>query len=262
MLRVTERAHVFKRVGGAALELRLYEPVGPRTGGAVVFFCGGGWLNGDLEQFAPQSRHFAARGMVAACAEYRVRNRHGATPFDGLADARAAIRWLRERAERLGFDADRLVAAGGSAGGHLAACTAIIEDAESPPSARPDALVLFNPVLDTSPTGFGHERFGGRGHELSPLHHLGPDLPPTLILQGEDDETTPLRTAAAFTKRMRETGNSCKLVSFAGEGHGFFNPGRGEGRTFTATLRHADTFLGALGYLSPRPVNSKGAPQP
>ncbi len=63
-------------------------------------------------------------------------------------------------AEELGIDPARVVAAGASAGGHLAVLTALAAGDADPEAVRPDALLLWYPVLDTSPSGFGHALFG------------------------------------------------------------------------------------------------------
>jgi len=90
--------------------------------------------------------------MVAARADYRVKSRHGVSPKECVEDAKSAIRWVRQNAAKLGADPNRIVAAGGSAGGHIAACTALTpgldaEGEDTKVSSLPNALVLFNPVL-------------------------------------------------------------------------------------------------------------------
>ena len=91
--------------------------------------------------------------MVAICAEYRIKSKHGTTPFECVDDGKSAVRWIREHADDLGIDPNKIVAAGGSAGGHVAACTAVINGYETNSenmdiSSKPNALVLFNPVID------------------------------------------------------------------------------------------------------------------
>ncbi len=104
------------------------------------------------EQFEQQCRYLASRGMVAITVDYRVASRHKTKAVDAVRDAKSAVRWFRSHAAELMIDPDRIVAAGGSAGGHLAACTGTLNDFDEPDedhsvSSRPNALVLFNPAV-------------------------------------------------------------------------------------------------------------------
>ena len=226
---------------------------------AIVFFFGGGWRSGSPVQFEPQSRHLAARGMVAIVADYRVGTRNNVKPAECVADAKSCVRWLRKNARRLGLDPQRLAAGGGSAGGHLAAAVATLPGLDAPGddtsiSCVPDALVLFNPGLMMAPfegvelKGFGAnlgaERFGCEPQEISPIHHMRKGLPPTLILHGRADTTVPYVTAEAFCAAMKKAGNRCELVGYDGQPHGFFNAAK-----YEETLAEADRFLTSLGYL-------------
>lgn len=85
-----------------------------------MFFFGGAWTNGAVTQFARQARYFAQRGMVAIVADYRVFGRHRTSAFEAMADAKSALRWVRAHSAELGIESNRIVAAGGSAGGHIA----------------------------------------------------------------------------------------------------------------------------------------------
>jgi acetyl esterase/lipase len=193
-------------------------------------------------------------------ADYRVASRHGVKPVDCVGDARSAIRWVRANADRLGIDPDRIAAAGGSAGGHLAGSTAFIEEFDEPGedravSAAPNALLLFNPALVLAPlpgldlAGFGTRvpavRLGAGPEKISPAHHVKPGGPPTIIFHGSADETVPLVTAEAFAAAMKKAGNRCEVVEAEGQPHGFFNrePWRSK------TLADADAFLESLGWI-------------
>ena len=119
----------------------------------LVFFFGGGWTNGTPEQFKPQAEYFAKRGLVCGRVDYRVRSKDGVTPDKCVEDAISAMRWVRGHAAQLGVDPERIVAAGGSAGGHLAACTFFAEgvaaaDDDQSVSAKPNAMILYNPALN------------------------------------------------------------------------------------------------------------------
>jgi acetyl esterase/lipase len=180
------RKEVYKRVGSTELALWIFEPAaGPaKNRPAIVFFFGGGWSSGTPAQFEPQCRALAARGMVAITADYRVATRQQAKAADCVADAKSAVRWLRQNAARLGLDPDRIAAGGGSAGGHIAAATLVpgfdTEGEDKTVSCAPSALVLFNPALVLAPLeglelkGFGYEsraraaRRGGRGVVTGP----------------------------------------------------------------------------------------------
>ena len=109
--------HVYKSVGDTELLLHIFQPPDHSASmrrPAIVFFFGGGWNQGSINQFVPQAKHFADRGMVAIVADYRVFGRHGTSPFEAMADAKSAVRWARSHAKELGIDPDRIVASGGS----------------------------------------------------------------------------------------------------------------------------------------------------
>ena len=162
------RVETYKTVGETKLNLYIFAPSAASNAPAVVFFFGGGWTSGSPEQFEEQCRYLASRGMVAITADYRVASRQQAKPTQCLADARSAIRWVRAHAPQLGIDPQRIAAGGGSAGGHLAACTPLISEFDEPGedakvSAEPDALLLFNPALVLAPLpGLKLEGFGTR----------------------------------------------------------------------------------------------------
>lgn len=261
-------AHVYKTIRGTELRLHIFgaEPTTPVTPAApaapiirrpaIVFFFGGGWTVGSVAQFVPQARHLAKRGMVAVLADYRVFTHHRTSPFEAVADAKSALRWVRQHAPQLGVDPARIAASGGSSGGHLALAAAMFDAFDEPGedraiSSRPNALVLFNPALLTAHANAPalKQLFGERGQEVSPLHHVGPGLPPTLILHGKADATVPYALAERFCAESRKAGNVCELVGYEGAPHGFFNPQAAGGKWHGETMREMDRFLAGLGYL-------------
>jgi acetyl esterase/lipase len=256
----TREQVVFKTIGEIDLVMHIFKPAvrKPLPASAIIFFFGGGWRNGTPAQFFPHCEYFASRGMVAFSAEYRVKNRHNVTPFACVADGKSAMRWVRKNAEIYGVDVKRVVGAGGSAGGHVAACTALVQgydqkDEDMSVSSVPDALVLFNPVLDTTQARF-IARFEGNPLSLSPQHNIRAELPPTIIFHGKADTTVPYAKAEIFTALMREAGNRCELVGFEGKTHGFFNYGRGDGTAYIEAVRAADIFMTSSGFLEGEPT--------
>lgn len=272
------QVEVYRQVDDVKLNAYVFEPDGDGPAGgrpAIVFFFGGGWRGGTPGQFLPHALYLADRGMVAISCDYRVSSRQDVLPQDCLADAKAAIRWVRSNADRLGVDPNRIVASGGSAGGHLAAATGLVKGFEegdhTEVSSVPNVMALFNPAVVLAPVdGFDdllpaekvtdiRERTDGRPEEISPYHHIHGGLPPSIIFHGTDDEAVPYPTVVQFQKAMIAAGNYCVMKSYEGQPHGFFNAGRGQGekrasgnRHFHKTILQLDDFLTSLGYLEPK----------
>jgi acetyl esterase/lipase len=227
---------------------------------AIVFFFGGGWMGGTPSQFYSQCRHLAQRGMVAISAEYRTAKPHGTTPAECVNDGKSAIRYVRAHAKSLGIDPQRIAAGGGSAGGQIAAATATLTSFDDPDddpavSARPDALVLYNPVFDNGPSGYGHDRVKAYWQSFSPLHNLTAKTPPAIVFLGTNDNLIPVATAENFRDTMRKLGVRSELFLYDGQSHGFFNAKNPE--YHEKTLAETDRFLTSLGFLSPPTSNTQ-----
>ena len=248
---------IYKKVGGHELKLHIFNPDGHKAGDqrpAIVFFFGGGWNGGSPTQFYPQSEYLASRGMVAISAEYRVKNRHKTSPLECVKDGNSAIRWVRAHAGELGIDPKKIAAGGGSAGGHVAAAIGttkgIVEEGEdSTVSSRPDALVLFNPVFDNGPKGYGHDRVKAYWKKISPFHNLDKTTPPTIVFLGTKDKLIPVATGEKYRDTMKGLGARCDLHLYDGEPHGFFNKSK-----YHETVFEADRFLASLGFLKGEPT--------
>ena len=252
---VRSEARVYKKTPQGSLKIHLDFPAGWTENDkrpAIVFFFGGGWKNGTVKQFEDQAAYLAKRGMVAARADYRVSNRQGTKAVACVEDAKSAVRWIREHASELGVDPERIVASGGSAGGHLAAATATVEGLEAPNedqqiSAKPNLLVLFNPALDTAKyaSRFGSEELA---RQASPNQHLSKQTPPAIIFFGTDDFL--LDTGTDYRKKAVQLGLEANLYLAKGQKHGFFNRKPWK----QATLKLADQFLVKHGYLTGHPT--------
>jgi acetyl esterase/lipase len=262
------RTEVYKTVGDTKLNIyvftpKTHEPNESRP--AIVFFFGGGWRSGSPKQFEQHCRYLASRGMIAMTADYRVSSRNQTKANACVMDGKSAIRWIRQNAARLGVDPDRIVAGGGSAGGHVAACTATIDGFDEPGedtsiSSRPNAMALFNPalvlafvpgnrLLSDEKLASLRDRMGVEPSKLSPFHQLCAGLPPTIIFHGKSDSTVPYRTAEIFTDKAIENGDLVKLEGYAGHSHGFFNFGRDQNKAYLSTVKTLDKFLVDIGCL-------------
>jgi len=247
----------YKKVDTLNLQLRIFRPSGfdaSRKYPAIVFFFGGGWVGGNIVQFQKQAIYLASRGMVTILADYRVASRHHTTPFECVADGKSAIRYVRQHSAELSIDPNRIAAAGGSAGGHVAAAadlTKLDEPSEDPTvSSRPDALVLFNPVFNNGPGEYGYDRIKDRFPEISPFHNIIKGAAPAVVFFGTKDKLVSVQTAEAYKTKMLEAGNRCELFLYTDQPHGFFN----KGESFTQTLRQTDIFLESLGYIQGKPT--------
>lgn len=246
---------IYKTIDTLELTLEIYRPKVSNesaTYPAMVFFFGGGWTGGSTTQFEPQARYFSERGMVCILVDYRVNSRNKTSPFESLMDAKSAMRFIRKNAELFQIDPDQIIASGGSAGGHLAAATALIEFYNDPKddltiSCKPNALVLFNPVIDNGPGGYGFERIGNQYKNFSPLHNIQKDAPPTVIFLGTEDNLIPVETMKYYQTVMQKVGSRCELFLYEGQPHGFFNYRNFE--FYKETLLKADKFLVSLGLL-------------
>jgi len=197
--------------------------------------------------------------MIGIVADYRVKSRHKTTPFECVKDAKSAVRWVRGNALRLGIDPRRIAVGGGSAGGHMAAATATVpglnqEGEATTISARPNALLLFNPVYDNGPGGYGYDRVKDRYQEISPLHNISHGMPPAIVFFGTEDHLVSVATAKAFQQKMHDVGSRSELFLYAGQKHGFFNhsylqPQRKDLKYYRETVHQLDHFLVSLGYL-------------
>ncbi len=248
---------IYKTVADRQLKLFIDKPVGWKPedrNPAIVFFFGGGWVGGTPEQFHRQSTYFATRGMVGVRVEYRtIPKGDKGLPLVCCADAKSAMRYVRAHAAELGIDPRRIAGAGGSAGGHLTAFTALVDGLDDPQddknvSCKPDALVLFNPVFDNGPGQWGHDRVGARYMEFSPAHHVTKDAPPTIVFFGDKDHLIAVGVAKGFDERMKKAGVRCETHIYPGAGHGFFN----KPEHCVHTLAEADKFLASLGWIQPR----------
>lgn len=256
---VVAREVEFKTTPQGALKLHLFLPPGSGPADrrpAMLFFFGGGWKNGSFTQFVPQAEYFAGRGLVCACADYRISSIHKTTPDLCVEDAKSAVRWLRTHAAELGIDPGRIIASGGSAGGHLAAATWLVPGFDAPEddrsvSCKPDALVLFNPALNLTNID-GREIPDARGkniaREISPTLFLSKEAPPAILFFGTADKLA--AHGREYVTRAATLGVRAELWTAADMPHGFFN----RSPWTEVTAKKADEFLASLGLLSGAPA--------
>jgi acetyl esterase len=199
----------------------------------------------------------------------------GPTVADCLADCKSAIRYIRLHAFELGVDPNRIAVAGDSAGGHLAACLGTIQDFDNPTdnisiSAVPNAMLLFNPIVDMTEGGWIKFAIAGPAlaknpspetlkpspeklelaKKLSPIFNVRPNQPPTLLMHGLDDKVVTPEQARRFASAMKNAGNRCDLILLEKTGHAFVvAKWKASESVVVSAIRTADDFLVSLGYL-------------
>jgi acetyl esterase len=199
---------------------------------AIVFFHGGGWAYGSPEEFFSTCERYAKMGIVTFSVEYRLSIENGVTPnkrispIESVMDARSAMRWVRENAVKYHLDTKKIIAAGQSAGGQLALCTAMIDDYNENSdnlsiSCRPDAVLLFSACVNTV-EGWCDRLLGDRRNKIwsiSPAHNIKKDMPPMIEFHGGYDDQVPVWTVQFFKDAMTKEGNYFELHLYKGMRH-------------------------------------------
>ncbi|MDI1250249.1 MAG: alginate lyase family protein [Lacunisphaera sp.] len=261
--------HVFREADGTELRLHVVKPTGWSRANrrpCLVAFFGGGWNSGTPASSIRWAEWAATLGLVGVAPDYRTRDRLGGTPEDCIADGRAALGWIVAHAAELGIDPARIIVLGGSAGGHVAAWTAIPFPGPAPgdpaPALLPAALILLNPVTDTKAGGYGGpKRFGGdaaRALACSVTDQMPARMPPALVFHATADTTVPYANSTAFRDKLIRQGNRCDLITFEGLGHSYTSTKYGPaGRAAEEkTKREATAFLLSLDLLpTPESLN-------
>lgn len=242
---------IYKTVGEHELQLYILYPDNEKTDNpAIVFFNGGGWKDPGITQFLEHSKYYAKKGFVCICAEYRVTNVHGSTPFQSLEDAKSAMRYIRKNCSQLRIDPNKIAGSGGSAGGHLAAACAYVEGYNASTddtnvSPRPNLLILFNPVIDNGPAGYGYDRIGEEYRFFSPLHNLKEPIVPTLFQVGDHDALIPVETSNYYKRACERLNGRCDLIIYPFAEHGFFN----YSEYYLETIKQCDLFLKSVEWM-------------
>jgi len=248
----------YKQPMDNAIKLHIFRPKNVPAGEkrpVIIYFFGGGWTNGTPLQFYREAYYWASKGMVAVCADYRIRFTHGTTPIESIKDAKSAVRWLRANADTYGIDPNKICASGASAGGHLAAATGTLKLWDEPTenlaiSSKPNLLLLNYPVIDNGPTGYGPTDFRAQYLTVSPLYNVDVGIPPCLVFLGTADNLIPVATARLFQQKMKDVGVESKLIFYQGNGHPIFLYQKGKSANYYSILAQSEAFLIKYGYLS------------
>lgn len=213
------RSFTYKSTGTRPLRIHVFEPTGAGKHPAIIFFFGGGFRIGKVDVFSEQAKAYAARGYVAALADYRVSCRDQTNPVASVEDGEAAYAWLRAHSAMLHVDTKRIVLSGGSSGGFVAAAAALLASK----SAEPAAVVLFNPATDLRPALERFKLSRAQASAISPAALPLATLPPTVIFHGKADRTVPIAMVRDFCQEAKTAGRECVLFEYEGQDHSFYH---------------------------------------
>lgn len=233
----------YSQPGTGDLTLDVFAPESNSRHSAILIFHGGGWRAGAKEAVHQQAAALAAEGFLGIAVQYRLLD---VAPWPAqLADARAALAWVRSHAAELSIDPARVVAQGHSAGAHLALMTGTIGaeerpaaivayypatgfyPADPPQPADPDAAPA-PPALEIDPQGripswmlFPPGTDDAELIAASPISVADGTFPPTILLHATEDSVIGSAASIALHRRLGDLGVASDLHIYAGRGHGF-----------------------------------------
>jgi acetyl esterase/lipase len=263
-----EKDIVFGKGGDIDLLLDVYHPpegVTPKRM-AIVHLFGGGFFVGNKNAgyIVNDAKALGARGYTNISANYRLQNQ-GSWPAQ-IHDVKAAIRWTRANAARLGVEANRIAVAGYSAGGMLALMAAgtngrpEFEGAGGTPgaSSKVDACIGVYP-LASAQTATGLFPQGQATPDniaaASPTSYIGAGFAPTIFIHGTADTTVPLGSSVDFFNKLLAAGVPTALTAIQGAAHAFDNAALDAVEVMAQSI---DLFLDRL-FVNPNPYPAFGA---
>ena len=228
----------YKEVAGRNLTVDIYLPnshIDPANGQpkklktpltTVVFFHGGGWVEGSKASGSLRLLHYLLKGWAVVNVEYRLASE--ALAPAAVEDARAAVSWVNMQAGHYGFDPNRIIVTGESAGGHLALMAGMQASVSEISIA---AIINWAGVCDVKDLLVGDKRqdfasewVGPNDREktsaqVSPIYHIESGLPPILSIHGDRDLIVPYQQALQFHQTLEAAGNIHQLYTLHDRGH-------------------------------------------
>jgi len=262
-----EKDIVFGKGGDMDLLLDVYRPpegVTPKRL-AIIHLFGGGFFRGNksVGYIINDAKALGARGYTSVSANYRLQTQ-GMWPAQ-IHDVKAAIRWTRANAARLGVDDDKIVVAGYSAGGMLALLAAGTNGKPEfeGTGGTPSASSKVNACIGVYPLATA-ETAGGLFPEgqatpaniaaASPTTYIGPTFAPTIFVHGTDDTTIPIASSIDFFTKLHAAGVPTALTAIQGAHHAFDNGALDAVETMASSV---DLFLDRL-LVNPKPYPAFG----
>ena len=210
---------------GARDLLDVYQPSKPRGDAlpVIVFWHGGGWVDGTKGLYRFVGAALAHLGYVAVLPNYRVYPEVRFPAF--MDDAARAVRWVQQHAAEYGGDPHRIVVMGHSAGAHMAAMLALNTSYLQRAGADPHAIVgligLSGPYGLTPNTDVLNTIFSApyTPQDWQVIPYAGPQAPPALLLHGGSDDLVRPGNTDALAAALRSRGVRVEAKIYPGRGH-------------------------------------------
>jgi acetyl esterase/lipase len=236
----------------------------------LIYFHGGGWLEGTKESALLYMLPYLALGMNTVNVEYRMAPESLAPA--AVEDSRCALHWVYDHAAQYGFDTSKIVVSGHSAGGHLALMTGLLKPVEGfdnscrrlsdewRESTIQDVKVaaiinFFGPTdlakLVEGPTvrNFAVRWFGSLpnreelARRVSPVTYARPGAPPVLTIMGDKDPIVPYAQGVSLHEALDKVGVPNQLLTIQGGGHGNTTPYAWNREQFLQAQEAVEAFL-------------------
>jgi len=229
--RASHLIETYKKVNGFELDMHIFLPnpnVFKGNRPTIVQFHGGSWSTGKPDWFFSTAESYAKQGWVVGVVEYRIKGKQETYPFEAVKDAKSAIRWIRENAEKYNIDPHKIVATGNSAGGHLAIATTLVDNWNESTdnieiSPKPNTIIVNAAVYDLTTNAnrwiTGKMQNRDIAKEISPNHLLKTTSTKMLLIHGNKDRNCPYETAKYFYNQMNSLGNDIELRTINDASH-------------------------------------------
>ena len=231
----------YLRANGVELKIDVYQSRnsdGPAP--TFIYYHGGGWVGGSKESNVLRLLPYLEGGWAAVNVQYRLGNVSLAPA--AVEDSLCALRWVARSADQYGFDTERLVVSGNSAGGHLALTSGMIPseaglDRQCLGSETPKVAAIVNwyGITDVNDLlhGVNEKSYAVRwlgsqpdmaeiAERVSPISYVRSDLPPVITIHGDADPIVPYNHAVQLHRSLDRAEVTNELVTVPNGGHGGF----------------------------------------
>ncbi|MDG2140634.1 MAG: alpha/beta hydrolase [Gammaproteobacteria bacterium] len=231
----------YRQANGIELKIDIYQPRNQNNPSPTfIYYHGGGWVAGSKEANVLRLIPYLEKGWAVVNVQYRLGNVSLAPA--AVEDSLCALRWVGRNADEYGFDRDRIVTSGNSAGGHLALTTGMIPteaelDRQCMGSETPEVAAIVNwygitdvgDLLDgPNQKGYAVRWLGAQSNRnaiaerVSPLEYVRAGLPPIISIHGDADPTVPYDHAVRLHQGLNRFEVVNELITVPNGLHGGF----------------------------------------